>query len=150
MIATAVDAGIFHALHTTWIGILQTTLNEGVLPPNYYALAEQDAADVVPDVLTLHATGHKKRGGGKPRASGQAVAELEPVGHQEIDRGVQAHSLEGQHLGLSTECMIVRHADHVFWQIAASLGLLKPESLKNISSMMRPRLLPDELPRAAE
>ena len=69
---------------------------------------------------------------------------------EEIAHIACAHSLEGQHLGLSTECMIVRHADHVFWQIAASLGLLKPESLKNISSMMRPRLLPDELPRAAE
>ncbi len=69
---------------------------------------------------------------------------------EEIAHIACAHSLEGQHLGLSTECMIVRHADHVFWQIAASLGLLKPESLKNVSSMMRPRLLPDDLPRAAE
>ncbi len=68
---------------------------------------------------------------------------------EEIAHIACAHSLEGQHLGLSTECMIVRHADHVFWQITASLGLLKPESLKNISPMMRPRLLPDDLSAAA-
>lgn len=69
---------------------------------------------------------------------------------EEIAHIACAHSLEGQHLGLSTECMIVRHADHVFWQIAGSLGLLKPESLKNIGTMMRPRRLPDDLPQAAE
>jgi hypothetical protein len=43
--------------------------------------------------------------------------------------------------------MIVRHADHVFWQIAAALGLLKPESLHNIGTMMRPR---PTMPAAAE
>jgi putative nucleotidyltransferase with HDIG domain len=68
---------------------------------------------------------------------------------EEIAHIVCGHSLEGQHLGLSSECMIVRHADHVWWQIAGALGLLKPESLKNIGTMMRPRLLAGELARVA-
>lgn len=68
---------------------------------------------------------------------------------EEIAHIACGHSLEGQHLGLSTECMIVRHADHVFWQIAGALGLLKPESLKNIGTMMRPRPFPGELTSAA-
>ena len=39
------------------------------------------------------------------------------------------HSVEGQHFKLSTECMIVRHADHSWWRIAIALGLLQPETI---------------------
>lgn len=46
-----VDAGVFHAFHTTWLGTIQTALNSGVLPPDFYALAEQDAGEMGPDVL---------------------------------------------------------------------------------------------------
>jgi hypothetical protein len=52
-----------------------------------------------------------------------------------------AHSFEGQFIGISAECMIVRHADHVWWQVAGSLGLLKPDSLTSAGTMMRPRHL---------
>ncbi len=48
-----VSAGIFHAFHVAWIGRLQDALNESVLPRDFYALAEQQAGDVEPDVLTL-------------------------------------------------------------------------------------------------
>jgi len=34
---------------------LQKALNSGVLPPDYYAMAEQIAGTVGPDVLTLQA-----------------------------------------------------------------------------------------------
>ena len=50
---TRVTAGTFHALHVAWLGELQGTLNEAVLPRGYYALAEQEAGDIGPDVLTL-------------------------------------------------------------------------------------------------
>ncbi len=52
---TRVPAGIFHAFHNTWIGDLQKALNDHLLPPEYYALGEQQAGDIAPDVLTLHA-----------------------------------------------------------------------------------------------
>lgn len=42
-------------MHVAWLGEMQGTLNDGVLPQGYYALAEQGAADVAPDVLTLRA-----------------------------------------------------------------------------------------------
>ena len=58
---------------------------------------------------------------------------------EEIAHIALGHSLEGQHIGLSTECYIVRHADHTWWHVAGALGLLKPESLVNVGSMMRPR-----------
>jgi hypothetical protein len=50
---TRVDAGIFHHFHLEWIGDLSRVLNRGLLPPDYYALAEQVAGGVGPDVLTV-------------------------------------------------------------------------------------------------
>jgi len=52
---TRVEAGIFHAFHVAWIPAIQTALNGGLLPPGYYALAEQHAGSLVADLLTLHA-----------------------------------------------------------------------------------------------
>jgi hypothetical protein len=53
---TCVEDGIFHDFHTTWIGVLRTTLNEGLLPGGYYALAEQHMGRPIADILTLHAS----------------------------------------------------------------------------------------------
>jgi hypothetical protein len=50
---TRVDAGLFHAFHQDWIGVLVRALNSGVLPRDYFALREQSIRDPVPDVLTL-------------------------------------------------------------------------------------------------
>ncbi len=50
---TRVDAGIFHAFHLSWLGRLQDALNNGIMPAGYYALAEQHAGRLIPDVLTL-------------------------------------------------------------------------------------------------
>jgi len=50
---TRVEAGIFHDFHHEWISEIKRTLNSGILPPDYYALAEQQAAGYGPDVLTL-------------------------------------------------------------------------------------------------
>jgi hypothetical protein len=47
---THVDAGIFHH---AWIEEIKRALNRGILPADYYALAEQHAAGFGPDVLTL-------------------------------------------------------------------------------------------------
>ncbi len=50
---TRVDAGIFHHFHQAWISTLARALNAGLLPPDWYALAEQIAGGLLPDVLTL-------------------------------------------------------------------------------------------------
>jgi hypothetical protein len=63
---TRVDDGIFHAFHLAWLARLQETLNQGVLPSGYYALAEQVAGATVPDVLTLQGNGLE---GGEPSAT---------------------------------------------------------------------------------
>ena len=60
---------------------------------------------------------------------------------EEIAHIALGHSLEGQHIGLSTECYIVRHADHTWWHVAGALGLLEPHSLVGVGTMMRARSL---------
>jgi hypothetical protein len=50
---TRVTAGTWHAFHLGWIAEIQSTLNSGLLPPDYYAQAEQIVGPFGPDVLTL-------------------------------------------------------------------------------------------------
>jgi hypothetical protein len=54
---TRVEAGIFHHFHHSWIEELQRALNNGILPPQYYAMAEQHTRSYGPDVLALERTG---------------------------------------------------------------------------------------------
>lgn len=50
---TRVVAGNFHDFHQAWIIELRNVLNGGLLPADYYALAEQKVQGPEPDVLTL-------------------------------------------------------------------------------------------------
>jgi hypothetical protein len=50
---TRVEAGIFHDFHHEWISTLKRALNRGLLPDDFYALAEQVAGGLHPNVLTL-------------------------------------------------------------------------------------------------
>lgn len=50
---TKVPDGIFHAFHHGWIWAISDELNSRRLPADYYALPEQVAAGLGPDVLTL-------------------------------------------------------------------------------------------------
>ncbi|MHC4403698.1 MAG: DUF4058 family protein [Planctomycetota bacterium] len=62
---TRVDAGIFHDFHHEWISTIKRALNAGVLPPDYYALAEQIAGGLGPDVLTLESIRSEPKGEGE-------------------------------------------------------------------------------------
>jgi hypothetical protein len=53
---TRVDAGIYHDFHHEWISEIKRALNRGLLPADFYALAEQQAAGFGPEVLTLQDT----------------------------------------------------------------------------------------------
>ena len=53
---TRVTAGTFHDFHLAWISELRNALNGGVLPPAYYAQAEQVMGPWAPDVLTLQSS----------------------------------------------------------------------------------------------
>jgi hypothetical protein len=76
---TRVEAGILHDFHTVWIAEMRNALNAGLLPPGYYALAEQHAGAHVTDVLTLHATPQRVEPlPPPPPTGGTAVAEAPP------------------------------------------------------------------------
>ena len=75
---TREGACIFPSFHHGWISALSDTLNRGLLPGDYYALAEQQAAGFGPDVLTLQETNGEVEGRGpgeeQPSAKGLLVA----------------------------------------------------------------------------
>lgn len=55
---TRVSEGTFHAFHLSWVAEIQESLNSGLLPPAYYAMAEQIVGPLGPDVLTLQTNGY--------------------------------------------------------------------------------------------
>jgi hypothetical protein len=74
---TRVDAGLFHDFHHTWITEIKRALNRGLLPPEYYALAEQIAGGLGPDVLTLQRPATSTPPAGDP-SGGIALAASPP------------------------------------------------------------------------
>ena len=76
---TRVDAGIFHDFHHSWIEEIKRALNRGLLPREYYALAEQITGDFGPDVLTLQRPVYGSLSGeSAPTTGGIAVASSPP------------------------------------------------------------------------
>jgi hypothetical protein len=74
---TRVDSGTFHAFHTAWIAHLMGALNRGLLPPAYYALAEQLATRMQTDILTLCSPTPAREP--DPSEGGVALAEVPPA-----------------------------------------------------------------------
>lgn len=75
---TSVDAGLFHAFHQRWISALSDVLNTGVLPRDYYALAEQSVGGLIPDVLTLRPAENEPEPEADAESTGTAVATVPP------------------------------------------------------------------------
>ena len=82
-----VNAGTFHDFHHEWISTIKRALNDGLLPPDYYAMAEQIAGGLGPDVLALEnvqpapaeSSGNGSVGaGGSPGRAGITVAVTPP------------------------------------------------------------------------
>ncbi|HET6576123.1 MAG TPA: DUF4058 family protein [Fimbriiglobus sp.] len=71
---TRVEAGIFHDFHHEWISEIKRSLNR-ILPTDYYALAEQQAAGFGPDVLTLQDQSNPEDG---PASSGGTLTATRP------------------------------------------------------------------------
>lgn len=95
---TRVEDGVFHDFHFEMIHAVKKALNAGLLPSAYYASAEQIAAGLGPDVLTLHRGGPIASGGGTstlPRPT--PTAELDRTrlrarrGHRIVVRHVTGH-----------------------------------------------------------
>ena len=71
---TLLPGAIFHSFHGSWIHEIADALNDGVLPPGYYALGERRIAGMEPDVLAFHRSG--ARPAPAPPAAGGAALSL--------------------------------------------------------------------------
>src|SRR5207244_10051606 len=75
---TRVHAGIFHDFHHEWISTIKRALNSGLLPSEFYALAEQVAGGLHPDVLALEhgASNPSSRGRNGSTSQGPSAPEI--------------------------------------------------------------------------
>jgi hypothetical protein len=111
-----VDAGIFHHFHLGWIHDLSQALNRGLLPADYYALAEQIAGGVGPDVLTL-----QRPADGAPLveapAGGVALATSPPKVHLRLRAERNMYASKARKL-------VIRHVSR--HQVIAMIEIVSP------------------------
>ena len=62
---TRIYAGAFHDFHHEWLSAIKRALNHGLLPSDYYAMVDQVAGGLGPDVLAL-----ERSGGPPPQGNG--------------------------------------------------------------------------------
>jgi len=79
-----VDSGTYHHFHQDWTIEICRTLNRGVLPTGYYAMADQRVHGPEPDVVALRLRGPEPLGGlavidTPPRIRRTASAQAEPA-----------------------------------------------------------------------
>jgi Protein of unknown function (DUF4058) len=111
---TRVDAGLFHAFHHRWIDALCDALNEGGLPPDFFALPEQTIRGPIPDVLTLRLSS----AGNRPKVAdpGLAVAVVPP-------RARVVQRLEQKVYARKADRIAIRHRHG---QIVAVIEIISP------------------------
>jgi hypothetical protein len=127
---TRVPAGTFHDFHSAWIIHLKEALNGGVLPDNYYAMAEQYLGrDAIADVLTLQANGSATNGGpATPAGRGPvAVAEAPP----KVSRKVVA--TENAAYRMARKTLAVRTSSN--HRIVALIEIVSPANKDRVSSV---------------
>ena len=118
---TRVAAGIFHDFHHEWISAIKRTLNSDLLPPGYYALAEQVVGGIGPDVLTLDSLSPDEQDDG-PNAllsdtGGAALATSPPkvrfTAETEMDRFVRRRNR-----------VVIRHSSN--HEVVAMIEIVSP------------------------
>jgi hypothetical protein len=114
---TRVGAGIFHDFHGAWITHLREALNAGLLPSDYYALGEQIAGGLGPDVLTLRAPRSEGNGSLTDVPGTVAVAVAPP----KVRLTARA---EAEHYTRRQRTLVIRHtSDH---RIIALVEIVSP------------------------
>ncbi len=115
---TRVSAGTWHAFHLSWIVEIQLALNDGLLPADYYAQAEQIAGPLGPDVLTLQeSNGTPNEPVAQPSGGGIAVATAPP-------RMRVAAEAEMNDYVLKRRTLVIRHTSGD--RIVALLEIVSP------------------------
>ena len=112
--------GLFHHFHQRWTAELCDVLNDGVLPTGFFALIEQKAIGVEPDVLTL---GAGPNAGIVPDTNGGlAVATAPPkVRHTSRLTERESYARKANRIGVRT----------TFGELVASIELVSPGNKDN-------------------
>lgn len=118
---TLVDAGIFHDFHGTWMIELKKALNAGVLPPEYYALSEQIAGGLGPDVLTLQKPNTEEASPEDPHG-GIAVATAPPKVRFHARAELDLYAAKARKL-------VIRHRSN--HRVVAMLEIVSPGNKSN-------------------
>ena len=115
-----VRSGTFHAFHTAWIGELQKALNGGLLPKDYYVLAEQVAGEAGPDVLALHSPDGDSEmlPDSHWQPGGLALAEAPPK------VALRSEADESLLYSLKRQTLVIRHASGD--EVVAMIMILSP------------------------
>ena len=120
---TRVAAGIFHAFHYSWIAEIAGALNRGLLPAAYYALPEQIAGGLGPDVLTLRRPESNGTSPGVgPPDGGVAVAVAPPKVR------IRMRS-EANQYAAKAKAVTIRHVSN--HQVVAMVAVLSPGNKNN-------------------
>jgi hypothetical protein len=125
---TRVDAGTFHAFHLGWMAELQKALNGGILPSDFYALAEQMAGNVGPDVLTLQSKQGPTDESGRSNGGVTGTAVAPPRVRFTSKLITEAYSRKARRL-------VIRHASDD--RIVAFLEVLSPGNKRTRAAMRR-------------
>jgi len=117
-----VDAGIFHDFHHEWISTIKRTLNSGLLPPDHYALAEQIAGGLGPDVLTLQAPKADDAPRRKDAPAGVALATAPPPVRYRA-------RTESDLYASKAKAVVIRHASN--HEVVAVVEIVSPGNKSN-------------------
>jgi hypothetical protein len=118
---TRVEAGIFHAFHHDWITEISRALNRGILPAEFYALPEQIAGGLGPDVLTLRRPGNGTPNVDSP-SGGVALAVTPPPVR------IRMRS-EANQYAAKAKAVAIRHVTH--HQVIAMVEIVSPGNKNN-------------------
>lgn len=118
---TRVDAGIFHDFHHIWITAIRRALNRGLLPPEYYALAEQIAGGLGPDVLTL-----QRPSNGVPHLSEPMGGIALAVAPPQVEFHLRA---EADQYAAKAKAVVIRHKSN--HQVIAIVEIVSPGNKSN-------------------
>lgn len=120
---TRVDAGLFHDFHQDWTIELRRSLNAGLLPAGYVALADQQTGGPIPDVLTLH---RKPKGSGKRESGGGLAVATAPPKARFI--------LEGEGDIYARRANRIR-IQHRHGEVVAVIEILSPGNKSSLSAL---------------
>jgi hypothetical protein len=123
---TRVHAGTFQHFHNAWITHLAEALNGGILPRGYYAMSEQHAGLLIPDVLTLRVpeeTAEESADDG----GGLAIAEAPPKVAKRLIASPEAT------YRLLRRTLAIRHVSHD--RVVALLEIVSPANKDRESSV---------------